>query len=482
MKITFIDPPNYKPGIVVERVFGCNLTIYPIPNIFTLTLAALLQEKGYQVCYIDAANMGGGVKRFVRFLKSDDSDILSIHSVNLSQEMDLQALRIIREIKGNLPVVFTGPAPTLKPNDYLLDEYTFIVRGEPEITFLELVNKFSEAGKRPDFSQLQGLSFRDEQGIKDNPARQPIQDLDSLPFPNRGLLKRHLYFNPKLAVRPWTAVLTSRGCSFRCLFCVPCSLSFARELEYKRFFQRKPPVRLRSAENVIEEFRLLKQQGFRSVSIIDDNFTWGEERVEKICAGIKDLGIVWGCLSRADLITERLARALALSHCRYVDIGVESFDQKTLDYVYKDLKVEDIFRALKILKEYNIEVKLNVLIGASPFETKETVLKNIEITKRLKPSNVMFSLVSPFPGTDYYQICKENNWFKYTDYVPTNIQKKAIVNYPYLSSQDLESLARKANLRIYLDVWIIWQALKKIRSPKTLFDAISAYLRKIKFD
>lgn len=339
MKITFIDPPNYKTKISVERVFGCNLTIYPIPNIFTLTIAAVLKDNGYQVGYIDAANLGWREKRFLDFLKHDDSDILSIHSVNLSQEADLEAFRRIREIKGSTPVVFTGPAPTLKPADYLLDEYTFTVRGEPEFTFLELVNKFSKKGGNPDFSDIKGLSFRHNHGIKDNPVREPIQDLDTLPFPKRDLLKRNLYFNPKLAVRPWTAVLTSRGCSFRCLFCVPCSLSFARELEYKRFFQRKPPVRLRSVQNVIEEFQLLNRQGFRSVSIIDDNFTWGEERVVEICEGIKDLGIVWGCLSRADLITERIARAMATSHCRYVDIGVESFDQKTLDYVHKDLKV-----------------------------------------------------------------------------------------------------------------------------------------------
>jgi radical SAM superfamily enzyme YgiQ (UPF0313 family) len=257
-------------------------------------------------------------------------------------------------------------------------------------------------------------------------------------------------------------------------------LSFSRELEYRSFYQRKPPVRLRSAENVIEEFRLLSRQGYRAVSIIDDNFTWGEERVIKICEGIESLGIVWGCLSRADLITARIAKAMAAAHCRYVDIGVESFNQKILDYVHKGLKVEDIFRAVATLREFNIDAKLNVLIGASPLETRQTILKNIEITKRLKPGTVMFSIVSPFPGTEYYKVCKENKWFKEGDYLPTNIQKKAVINYPHLPAEELEELARLANYKIYLDPRVVWEGLKKIRSPRALWRGLIAYLRKLK--
>jgi len=70
--------------------------------------------------------------KFLRFLEKDNSDILSIHSVNLSKDSDLLALKKIRNIKDGIPVVFTGPAPTWEPKDYLLDENTFVIRGEPE--------------------------------------------------------------------------------------------------------------------------------------------------------------------------------------------------------------------------------------------------------------------------------------------------------------------------------------------------------------
>jgi radical SAM superfamily enzyme YgiQ (UPF0313 family) len=478
MKITFIDPPSYDYRIPVERVFGCNLTVYPIPNIFTLITAAILRQNGNSVKYIDVANLSWTQKHFIDFLKSDDSDILSIHSVNLSKKTDIDTLHKIHKARPNIPVVFTGPAPTLEPKDYLVDKHAYVIRGEPELTFLDLVENLK---KKQNIHNVNGLSYLGDGRPQDNPSREPIEDLDKLPFPARDLLDNRLYFNPKLGRKPWTTVLTSRGCAFRCIFCVPCTLSFARELEYKRFHDRKPPVRMRSVENVLEEFRLLKKQGYKSVSIIDDNFILNKERVIKICEGIKPLNIVWGCLARADSITEEIAQALGSAHCCYVDMGIESFSQETLDYVKKDLRVDDIFRAVEILKKAKVGVKLNVLLGASPFETREDIIRNIKITKQLKPSTVMFSIVSPFPGTEYYKICQEAGWFKFGKYIPTNIQKKAIMNYPFLSSEELERLVRRANYSIYLDPHVIWQILKKTRSPRAFLENLLAYKRKLKF-
>jgi len=81
------------------------------------------------------------------------------------------------------------------------------------------------------------------------------------------------------------------------------------------------------------------------VSIIDDQFFWDEERTLKICRGIKDFGIKWGCLGRCDRISERITRTMYEAGCEYVDLGVESFSQGTLDYTKKKYKVEDIYNA-----------------------------------------------------------------------------------------------------------------------------------------
>ena len=83
----------------------------------------------------------------------------------------------------------------------------------------------------------------------------------------------------------------------------------------------------------------------------DDQFVWGEERTVKICEGIKDLGIVWGCSVRSDHLTEPIVKAMAEAHCKFIDLGVESFNQEILDYVKKDIDVKKNEEAIKLVKK-----------------------------------------------------------------------------------------------------------------------------------
>ena len=94
-------------------------------------------------------------------------------------------------------------------------------------------------------------------------------------------------------------MISSRGCAYNCYYCVPNSLDFAREIEFKRYdpMRKKPPVRMRSAKNIIEEIKMLHSQGFNSISFLDDQFVWNKERIIKICDGIKDLNMEWSCLA-----------------------------------------------------------------------------------------------------------------------------------------------------------------------------------------
>jgi lipopolysaccharide/colanic/teichoic acid biosynthesis glycosyltransferase/uncharacterized Fe-S cluster-containing MiaB family protein len=480
MIITFIDPSifyNNKRIRSVERVFGCNYTQYPFPNIISLTAAALLKNRGYKINYIDAATLGWSKKKLEEFIKYDKSDVYSIHSVNLSKENDIGIGKIIRSIKNDAIIVYTGPSPTFTPEDFIFDEKVFVIRGEIEFTFIELLQKLNN------LSSVKGISYRENNKVIHNQTREYIKNLDELPFPLRELVNNKIYFNPKFGYGPWTVMLTSRGCSYRCIYCVPNSLSFARELEYKRDKKNvfvKPPVVKRSASSIIEEFKLIKKQGYKTISIIDDNFIWDKESIIKICKGIKDLNLRWGCLSRADHIDEEIAYYLSYSGCKYVDIGVESFDQQVLDYIKKDLKVEKIYDAIKILKKYNIDVKLNILFGASPYQTKESMYNDIEIVRKLRPNAVMFSIVSPFPGTVYYEIVKENKWFRNGDYRPVYIQQEADVNYPNLQAEELEKIIKYATRKYYISISFILNNIDKIRLNSILHSLI-ALKRKIFF-
>jgi len=470
MKITFLVPPPFENKKIPERIFGCSYGIYSIPNIFVLTVAAILENEQHLVSYVDSTLKKWKITHFTEFIQTDDSDIYCIYSVNLSKKTDIFAMNAIRKIKPTIKMILFGPAPTDMPADYLLDSNVIIIRGEPEQTFKIVVCTLA---KNQSINQINGISIIHDSEIINNFASELIQNLDAIPFPARHLINKNEYYNPKLEKKPFTAMITSRGCTGQCIYCVPCSSSFARELEYKKYKQCKPPVRMRSVENIIEEFKLLRQQGYRAVSILDDQFIWGEERTIKICNGIKNLGIVWGCLARADMITNQIAEAMASAGCKYVDIGIESFNQNVLDYVRKNLKIEQVYEAILLLKKYKIGVKVNVIFGSSPLETKEMIIGYIKKIKELKPDIVMFNIANPFPGTEFYHIAKKNNWFVYGDYIPVDVAKTAIIHYPHLTNRELEKLVRKANFEFYLNPHFILGHLKSIFSRNLLQNLIS---------
>lgn len=453
MKITFLEPPpvsNKTP----ERFAGCSYELYHFPDLANFYIMANLHKGGFEVDYIDSILAHYSDDEFYNKLKRDDSDFYIVHSVILSKETDLFAVKKIREIKKDVTIIFHGPEPTRVPEEYLADERILVFRGEPEINILNYFKKGEEIG----MSYLRDGTFHH---IKSSGR---LVDIDKLPFPLRDhkSLKPYIknYSNPKFTLKPYTTMMTSRGCSFRCLFCVPISISFARELEYRRYFNKKPPVSIASANRVIEEFKVIKSKGFKSVMIVDDQFLWSKERTFKICEGIKDLGIEWGCLSRADFLTDKeIVKALASSGCHSIDIGIESLNQKILDYIRKDLTVDTIYLAVENLKKYKINPKLNIMFGTCPEETSQNIRDVINRLKKLHTGEVMFTLATPFKGTEFYTFCKDNKYLV-DESDKINPFKKSIISYPFLTKKELENLQRYAYRSYYLRPCYIWHRIK----------------------
>ena len=473
MNILFFDPPALVRNKIPERVFGCTYSLHPFPNIFVFQVAAVAKSKDHSVRYRNFPLERAGLEEFISFLKADKSDVYCIYSVNLATRADLETLRVIREVRGSRKVIFFGPAPTYDPDEYLKDENVIVVRGEPEITFSELIDAENDLGN------VKGISYLRDNYIRHNPAREINRNLDQLPFPARELADVEKYYNPKFADEKFTAILTSRGCPYRCKFCVPCSLSFAREIEHKKEHLQKPPYVTRSAKSVIEEFIQIKQQGYTAVSILDDEFTIDKKRTIEICRGIKELKITWGCLARADSLDEDIVKEMSRAGCRYIDIGVESFDQRILDDIQKKLDVATIEKAVDLTKKHRILAKINIMFGSSPLESKETVKETLRRLKELKLESVMFSICNPFPGTEYYQCAKEKGWFVKGDYYPIDVQKESTVSLPFVSKKELEHFAWKANLMFFFDPAFIFKNMLKIRSFGDLYHKILVLIRKI---
>lgn len=473
MILTFIVPPCFDHKQPAERTAGCTRVVYLAPNIYELTVAATLAKNACnEVRYHDFVYNKTSEVEFDSFLKSDDSDVYLIWTVNLSINTDLYAISVIRRHHPNVKVVLLGPGPTHFIKKCLVDENTFIVRGEPEETADELVKAFHANSP---INSIKGLSWITADGrVVNNPSRPLIKNLDNIPFAARQLLGNAVYHNPKLKLSPYTTMITSRNCPFHCLYCVPSSLSFAREIENRRETGKKPVIGFRTVENVEREVAMLAAQGYKAIGFMDDNFIWNEERTAKLCAIMKKYGMKWGCEARVDAITEPIAKMLGESNCGYIDLGVESFNDDILAYIKKGIKVSDIYRAIELLKKYGVPVKLNILIGSSPLETRETVRHTLREAKRLDVDQVMFNIVSPFPGTEYYKLCKENGWLATEDYIPTDVQRESILNLPNLTSKEMERLLFKNNLSYFVSLGFIIKQLSRFKSLSELRAAFKA--------
>ena len=477
MKISFIVPPSLDGLKPAERSAGCTRLVYPMPNIYELTVAAIFEKLNHQVEYHDFVIKRQTEKDFQTFIRLHQTDIFCIWSVNLSFETDKKAVDIIRIYHPFTWILFMGPGATYFSNKYLTDKRVVVVRGEPEIAATNLLNAVEY---RKPFNSLKGISFLDNYGkVIRTPPEDLIKNLDLLPFPSRHLTNGVIYRNVKLKYSPCTSVITSRNCPYGCIYCVPGSLTFAREIESRVFYGTKPPITFRSVENIDNELELLAGQGFKSIAFIDDNFIWNTNRLQGIINSLNKFGFHWGCQTRADTITQQIAGILANSNCDYIDLGVESFNNEILKFIHKGMTEEQIINSISILNQHNIPVKLNILIGASILETRKTIRDTIHKAKMLKASQVMINIVSPFPGTRFYEMAKENNWIKGGEYRPTDVQQESLLEYPHIKAKEMESILFWSNVAFFIRPSIILKHVRQFRSFRDFYCALRSFIVKM---
>ena len=313
-----------------------------------------------------------------------------------------------------------------------------------------------EKQRMENFEKIKGITYRFNDKITENNNRKLIENLDSVPFPAYHLLpmdKYRLKFsdvgalgNFKEIGRPYGVIITSRGCPFDCIFC-----------SSRKLWGRK--WRARSAENIIEELKILRYKyGKTKLSFMDDTFTLNKDRVMKICDLIRkeNIDISWICVTRVDLFDEEMATALKKAGCFLVWFGLESGVQKTLDFLKKGFTVEKAEMAVKIAIEANLDVCGFFIIGV-PGETREDIFKTINFASNLNLTAAEFNLFIPFPGTKIYEIAEENNLLITKDwsrYKPSNFNfsnySASLMKIPGFSTRELKKLRRKAHLSLNL--------------------------------
>lgn len=477
MKVVFCEPPVLASWEgqkqVPERLYGCSYELYHFPDLANLYCAAVAEQAGHEVRLIDAVVERLAPAAFFARLADWRPDAVVLHSVLLSKPTDLEALRRLREILPKAQLIVHGPEPTRVPEAYLLDENTVVIRGEPENSLRELLAGRAAGG--------QSRRFGDD--CEHLPIDGELVNVAALPFPARDHPDVAPFYrtlrNPKFSRGPFAPLMASRGCAFRCLFCVPNSISFAREMEYARVFGKKPPVAVAPAARVVAEFTALAAAGYGAVAVVDDQFLWQKERTLEICRGIKPLGLEWGMLSRADFLDDpEIVTAVREAGCVSVDIGVESLSPATLEYVNKNLTVPQVETALAVCRSCGLKPKLNIIIGASPAETPDDVRGTVRRLRDLEVEMAMFSIATPFKGTGFYDLAVNKGFLVDTSDAVDPV-KKSVISYPApgMNRRTLERENRRAYYAFYLHPKTLWRRLRAVRGPRELWRNLKTALR-----
>jgi anaerobic magnesium-protoporphyrin IX monomethyl ester cyclase len=377
------------------------------PPFSILYLADALEKAGFSVRLFHEAGTNDDISTLVELVSQDKPCFVGLST--LTGPMLLPTIRASRMIKENhsAPVVWGGLHPTMLPEQTLGNDFVDIVAiGEGERTVVELAKVLCEHELPVErLSKVAGIAFKRNGQVVVNKPRPFIEDLDQL-YPAWHLLDAKRYFDSgkhfyadhgfQLPQGRIGAVITSRGCPWRCGFCY-------NQLVNKRVF------RPYSAQRVINDIRSYHERyGVTAIVFEDDYFFAAKNRALKI---VRDISLPWSSNIRANHLAQwgdEFAQEIKQHNCLELRIGAESGSQKVLDLMHKDITVDQIRRAVEICLRQDIAVTIGFMVGI-PGETWADSLETLALIDELESlgGNIQVlgpGIFMPYPGTPLFDL------------------------------------------------------------------------------
>lgn len=383
----------------------------PYPPIGCLYAASLMRQQGHEVSFLDTM-FSYGPEEVIPPLQQHNPHYFIIYDdgFNYLTKMCLTNMREaafemmkFAKRKGCTVIVSSSDA-----NDhfeqYLNEGADFILLGEAENTLVELVKELDNG--QTDFLSLPGLAFKQQDAVIKTVRRTVMKELDTLPFPAWDLVDVDSYKKIWLKSKGYFSlnIATTRGCPFKCNWC-------AKPIYGNRYNSRSP-------ENVVRELKMLKEKyAFDHIWFCDDIFGlkpgWVKEFADLVEK--ENLHFKFKIQARVDLmVQENYITDLARAGCDNVWMGAESGSQRILDAMDKGTMVQQIFEATRLLKKNRINPSFFIQFGY-PGETREDIIKTIDMINSLLPHELGISVSYPLPGTLFYekvktQLREKTNW------------------------------------------------------------------------
>jgi anaerobic magnesium-protoporphyrin IX monomethyl ester cyclase len=364
------------------RILFVTYDIYMEP-LGILYLSSVLKQAGHQteLAVLNQEDAAAVARRFQPGIIAH-----SLHTGVQSYHLALNS-----RLKGEMDffAAFGGPHPTFFPEIIEDKDVDGVCLGEGEGALLHLAQRL-EQGQSP--QDVENWWIRQNGQVTRNPLAPLIQDLDTVPFPDRELLR------PKEQMLKYPgqrSIMTARGCPYRCTYCF-------NHAYVKLYGGAGKRVRRRSVDNVIDEALQLKlDYGTQFIYFADDTFNLMDEWLAEFAAKYpKQVGIPFLCNIRANIVTENRMRLIAQAGAYSVCMGIETVNEQLRNTILKrGMTNEQIYRAGRIVHDLGLKLYTTNILG-NPGSSLEDDLETVRLNQAVKPQATSVTLLQPYPRTE----------------------------------------------------------------------------------
>jgi len=342
---------------------------------------------------------------------------------------------IAKYIKRKWPDIYLlvgGPHVSLSQKGVLSDDFDALCLGEGENPVLELVSRL-ERGVLP--SGIPNLWIKHSSEVEKNSTRPFLQDLNSLPFPDREMWQEWIEERPGSRY----AVLAGRGCPFQCSYCSNHILKKLAPGSYVRF--RSPENIIAEIKDITVRFPIKKREIYLEVESFGVNKEWAIDLCSKLEHFNKTLiqpfsfGANLRLTLNADL--KRFFAALKKANFRFINIGLESGSERVRrEILRRNYSNKDVINAVTMARKHGLKVAFFNMVGL-PGETIADFKETVEINRMCLPDWHLTSIFFPYPGTDAYSLCEKQGLLRESS-GPEMERMKATLDLPGFSKKQIQ--------------------------------------------
>ncbi len=455
----FLRAGSRWPGSVVKPREQAVTDYLPFPFYLAYT-AALLKTHGLNVTTVDAIALNWSEEQFIAYAIREKPDVMLFESTTPTIKKDAQMLRTILSSLPDLTTCIAGSHVSTFPEETLrrFPEIDFVFIGEYEQPFLQFARTWQSLGRDKILMGAGDALAYLNNGQYVAGAKGLNRQLDLLPFPAwemfpiQGANPWETYWDNICQLRPAAQMHASRGCPFRCDFCVWIQVMYNNS-KYRPF----------SPDRIIDEMAaLIQRYGVREIYFDDDIFTGSKPQVLDFCRRLKErcIPVRWSVMGDAMICDEEMLEVMADAGCIAMKFGVESGDTGVLREINKPINLAKVERVCNTANRLGIKTHATFSFGLSG-ETHATMRNTWDFMHKLDADTIQVSITTPFPGTRFYQKAKQNGYLLTEDWELFDGNHTSVISNEHITHEEVEQFATMARTRWLRSRLLRWTWLRR---------------------